>query len=94
MFPTDKGESVSSYVSQVVAEIRRSGYPCQLTAMGTLVETDTIEQATQVVSNCYHILEPACNRVYTTLTMDIRKDRNNMLKHKVQAVEDRLTSEQ
>ena len=39
MFPTDKGESVSQYVSQVIKMIRESGFPYQLTAMGTIFET-------------------------------------------------------
>lgn len=45
MFPTDKGESVSAYVSQVIKMIDQSGVSYRLTAMGTIIETDTLHDA-------------------------------------------------
>ena len=45
MFPTDKGSSVSPYVSKITALIRSKGYKSQLSSMGTIVETDTLPQA-------------------------------------------------
>ena len=50
MFPTDKGESVSAYVSQIIAMIRDSGMDYQLTPMGTIVETEELDQATDLVN--------------------------------------------
>ena len=70
MFPTDKGASASLYVSRVIAMLRASGKPYQLTAMGTLVETETLEEAQALVLKAYALLEDDCNRVYcTVLTM-------------------------
>jgi len=34
MFPTDKGESVSAYVSRIIKMIDESGVPYKLTPMG------------------------------------------------------------
>jgi len=41
MFPTDKGESVSTHVSKVIKMIHDSGVTYQLTPMGTIIETAT-----------------------------------------------------
>lgn len=90
MFPTDKGESVSAYVSQVVQMIKNSGYPYKLTAMGTIIETDNIEQALEIVQKAYHILEPHSRRVYSTLKFDIRKNASNRLEGKIQSIQNKI----
>jgi len=38
MFPTDKGESISAYVSRILTLIDDSGVPYRLTPMGTIVD--------------------------------------------------------
>lgn len=53
MFPTDKGESVSPYVSKVIKMIRESGMSYQLTPMGTIIETDELLQALGLVHVAY-----------------------------------------
>lgn len=90
MFPTDKGVSVSPYVARLERIIRSHPYASQLTAMGTLVETDTMDEATALISECYHALETDCDRVYCTATIDIRKGRHDCLHAKVAAVETKL----
>ena len=86
MFPTDKGSHVSESVSHVIATIRESGYPYQLTAMGTLIETESIEQATEMLNACYRVLAPDAERVYTSIKMDIRKGGGGRMQQKVEAV--------
>ena len=56
MFPTDQGESVSAYVSRVIEMIRETGIPYQLTPMGTILETETLEQALAVVQQAGAVL--------------------------------------
>ncbi|MES9845837.1 MAG: MTH1187 family thiamine-binding protein [Candidatus Sedimenticola sp. PURPLELP] len=91
MFPTDKGESVSAYVSQVIAMIRDSGASYQLTPMGTIIESDTLEEAMRIVQNAYAILDEAgCNRVYSSLKLDIRKGKGDRLKGKLNSVRDKI----
>jgi uncharacterized protein (TIGR00106 family) len=90
MFPTDKGASVSPYVARIEHIIRSHPYPSQLTAMGTLIETDTIDEATTLINECYRALSTDCDRVYCTATIDIRKDRKDCLHRKVEAVEEKL----
>lgn len=87
MFPTDKGESVSPYVSKVIAMIRESGVSYQLTPMGTILETETMTEALAIVQQAYDVLEPDCDRVYSSLKFDIRKGKSNCMKEKMKSVE-------
>ncbi len=90
MFPTDKGESVSEYVSKILEMIKKSGFNYKLTPMGTIIETDTIEQATSIINKSYNVLEPYANRVYSSIKMDIRKSKKNRLKTKIQSIENKI----
>ena len=86
MFPIDKGESVSEYVSRIIKMFKESEINYQLTPMGTIFEVETMEEATNIINNAYKQLESDCNRVYTTIKMDIRKNKSNRMKHKIESV--------
>ena len=90
MFPTDKGESVSQYVSKIIEMVRDSGYPYKLTAMGTIIETTEVKDALNIIDKSYSILEPYTNRVYATFTMDIQKNKNNRLLSKIESIENKI----
>lgn len=90
MFPTDKGESVSPYVGRILKAIDASGLPYQLTPMGTIVEADELAQVLALVEEAYRQLEPDCNRVYSSLKLDIRKGTGGRIKKKVQSVEEKI----
>jgi uncharacterized protein (TIGR00106 family) len=91
MFPTDKSESKSKEVSEVIKIIRDSGVNYQLTSMATIIETNTLGEALGLVEKCYSKLEElGCNRVYSTLKFDIRKGYENRLKTKIQSVENHI----
>ncbi len=90
IFPTDKGISVSNDVSKVIQAIKDSGFPHQLTAMGTLVETETVAQALKIVEQSAGILQVASDRVYSTVKLDIKKGAQNMLLNKVRSIEEKL----
>ena len=88
MFPTDKSESKSKEVAEVIKIIRESGVSYQLTAMATIIETENISTALSLVEKCYLKLEElGCNRVYSTLKFDIRKGHENRLKTKIESIE-------
>lgn len=88
MFPTDKSESKSKEVSQVIKVIKDSGFSYQLTAMATIIETENIKDALSLVEKCYEKLEELdCNRVYASLKFDIRKNHENRLENKIKSVE-------
>lgn len=90
MFPTDKKGSVSEYVSQVIDMIRSSGVDYKLTAMGTILETETLEEALEIIQKSYQVLEPHSQRVYSSLKMDIRKGKTGRLEGKIQSVENKI----
>ena len=90
MFPTDKGESVSEYVSRIIKMFKESDINYQLTPMGTVFEVESMEEATAVINNAYKQLEPDCNRVYTTIKMDIRKNKSNRMKQKINSIKSKI----
>ena len=90
MFPTDKGDSVSQYVSQIIKMIRESGCSYKLTAMGTIIETETLPDALQIVNQSYEVLEPFSNRVYSTINIDIRKGQSERLNKKTESIESKI----
>ncbi len=91
MFPTDKGESVGAYVSQVIEMIRDSGSNYQLTPMGTIIETATLPEAMALVEAAYRVLEQAgCGRVYASLKLDIRQGRENRMQGKLDSVREKI----
>ncbi|WP_457625584.1 MTH1187 family thiamine-binding protein [Persephonella sp.] len=90
MFPTDKGESVSPYVSRIIKMIDQSGIPYKLTPMGTVFETEKIEEALEIIKKAYEQLEKDCNRVYAVVKFDIRKGKSNRLVQKIESVEKKL----
>lgn len=87
MFPTDKGSSVSPYVSQIIKMIDQQGIKYQLTAMCTLIETQTMQEGLEIMNQAYELLEPFCERVYATAAFDIRKGEMGRLSDKVSKIE-------
>ena len=90
MFPTDKGASVSEYVSEVIRYIDESGVPYKLNPMGTTIETKTMEEALKIVQGAYDILEPVSGRIYSSINIDARKGKGNRLNGKIVSVEQKI----
>ncbi|NPB05452.1 MAG: MTH1187 family thiamine-binding protein [Aquificae bacterium] len=91
IFPTDKGESVSPYVSKVIKLIKESGLPYKLTPMSTIVEVEDINEVFKLMDKAYKILqEEGCNRIYTVMTVDYRKGKSNRMEQKVRSVEQKI----
>jgi len=93
MFPTSpdgrEGASVSKQVSKVIDAIDKSGVAYQLTPMGTVVETETMKEALSIIELAYEQLQD-CERVYSSLKFDIRKNTKNRIKSKIASVEKTL----
>ncbi len=90
IFPTDKGESVSSYVSRIIKMFKEGSVDYQLTPMGTVFETQTMQEALNVIENAYRCLEDDCNRIYSTIKFDIRKNKDNRMKQKIASIESKI----
>ena len=90
MFPTDKGGSVSEYVGQVIRYVKESGVSYRLNPMGTTIETETMEEALDIVNQAYKILEPYADRIYSTINIDARKGPVGRMEGKIASVEDKI----
>ena len=90
IFPTDKGSSVSKYVSRVIEMIRKDYSSYKLTAMGTIIETETVEDALAVVKKSHDILAPYSDRIYASIKLDIQKAKRNRLSAKVDSIVDKI----
>ncbi len=75
MFPTDAGISVSEHVSKIVDLIKNSGYKYSLNAMSTVVETENIHQALELIEKAYSLIEDVGDRAYCTISFDIQKNK-------------------
>lgn len=93
MFPTDVGESKSEYVSKVVDYIDSLGINYKLTPMSTVIETQTMEEALDIVAQCAKILELKSNRIYSCIKIDYRKNSKDRMSGKIQSVETKLGKE-
>lgn len=92
MFPTSDecrdGSSVSKQVSKIIDAIDKSGVAYKLTPMGTVVETSSVREALDIIELAYNQLD--CERIYSALKFDIRKNSSNRLKSKIESVEENL----
>ncbi len=92
MFPTSddcrEGASVSKQVSKIVDMIDKSGFAYKLTPMGTVVETQSMREALDLIEKAYERLD--CERVYSALKFDIRKGCSNRLERKIVSIEEKL----
>ena len=93
IFPTDVGESKSAYVGRIIDMIDQSGLSYKLTPMSTVVEGESIEEVLDIIKKAYEVLEPDCNRVYSSLKLDIRKGKKGALTQKIASVEASLGRE-
>ncbi len=90
MFPTDSTESKSSFVAKVLDIVDQSGLSYQLTAMGTIIEAETVGEVFAVIEKAYEVLGEDSNRIYSAIKIDYRKGKVGRLGKKVGSVEAKL----
>ena len=89
IYPTDKGISVSPYVSRIMDYIDKSGVTYQLTPMGTILE-GSWDKVMNVVTGCFSLLEKDCERITINLKVDYRKGSESRMHTKIEKVEELL----
>jgi len=89
IFPVDKGESLSEYVAGSVRIIEESGLPYILGPMGTSIEGQW-DDIMAVISRCFNELAGKSGRVYMSINVDYRKDKDGRLTGKVDSVRKKL----
>ncbi len=90
MFPTEKTQSKSAFVARVLDIVDKSGLPYQLTPMGTIIESETVEEALAIINQAYEELQTDCERIYSSIKIDYRKGPIGRLGMKVGSVEAKL----
>ena len=90
MFPTDSTENKSSFVAKVLDIVDQSGLSYQLTAMGTIIEAETVGEVFAVIEKAYEVLGEDSNRIYSAIKIDYRKGKVGRLGKKVGSVEAKL----
>ena len=90
IFPTDKGESKSKYVARVINLIKDSGVKFELTPMGTIIECESVSEGLRVVDEAYKELQKDCNRIYSIIKIDYRKNQTNRMEKKIKSVQAKL----
>jgi uncharacterized protein (TIGR00106 family) len=88
LYPTDKGESVSDYVSRNLEIIDESGLPYKLGPMGTCLEGEYVE-VMAVVKRCFDRMAEDCTRVACQIKLDYRAGHEGRLDAKVQTLRDK-----
>ena len=85
-----ESSEIGEYVTEAVEVIKVSGIKYELTAMGTQMETESLEELYKVVQDTQEaIFKMGPGRVYSVLKVDDRRDRENRtLDAKVKTVED------
>jgi len=89
IFPMDKGESVSRYVTRVVKIIKESGLSHKLGPMGTSIEGEW-DEVMRVLTRCLEELTEDCDRIYFAIKGDYRKKGKDRITAKVKSVEEKL----
>lgn len=89
IFPTDCGTSVSTEVSAVLKTVIDSGFDYKLNAMGTVFETESMEEALELIQKAYNVLKEH-ERVYLVANMDIQKNKNKRINSKVESIESKI----
>ena len=90
IFPVDKGESVSGYVSRAVKIIQESGLPHKLGPMGTCVEGEW-DEVMALVDRCFKALQQDCSRIYMTIKVDSRQGAGGRMEGKIRSVEQKTS---
>ena len=90
MSPSDKGERASPYVNRLIRVIRESGVMYELTSMGIVIETETMDDALAMVKTCFDQLEPDCKRIYSSLKFDICKGEPGRMKKKIESIRNKI----
>lgn len=82
--PLGEGVSVSEYVVEALRVVKGSGIKYQLTPMSTILETDTVEEALDLVMKAHQsLIDAGACRVITDIKIDDRRDKPRSMEDKV-----------
>jgi uncharacterized protein (TIGR00106 family) len=89
IIPIGKGASVGKDIAKVIRIVENSGLPYKLNPMGTVVEGKW-DELMALIKRCHRVVLRDGERVVTTIKIDDRKQRSNMIEEKIASLEKRL----
>lgn len=89
ILPVGKGASIGKDVAKVLKIVDNSGLPYKLNPMGTVVEGKW-DDVMALIKKCHQAVLRGEERVVTSIKIDDRKKRYNMIEEKVKSIEERL----
>ncbi len=89
IIPLGRGAGVGKDVAKVLKIVDNSGLPYKLNPMGTVVEGKW-DEIMALIKKCHKAVLGGEERVVTSIKIDDRKKRRNMIEEKVKSVEMRL----
>ena len=89
ILPVGKGEGLSEYVAKVVGIVAKSSLPYKVTEMGTLVEGEW-DEVFSLIRRCHQTLLGESARLVTTIKVDDRKGRSDLLKTRLDSLEKKI----
>lgn len=89
IFPTDQHEGLGKYVARVINMLEEEKADYRLTPMSTIVETETIEQATLLINKAHQLFDD-CQRIYLSINIDSKKGNTKRAEQKVNSVKENL----
>lgn len=89
--PIGVGVSLSSYICEAVKVLEKKNVKYQLTAMGTIFEAKTIDEAFKNIMEAHEaVIKAGAVRVITNVKIDDRRDRESSMEKKIEAVMEKL----
>jgi uncharacterized protein (TIGR00106 family) len=89
IIPIGKGSSIGDDIAKVLKIVDNSKLQYKINPMGTVVEGKW-DDVMALVKKCHNSVLKRGERVVTTIKIDDRKKKSNMIEEKVKAVEKRL----
>ncbi len=87
--PLGKGPGIGDDVAKVLKIVDNSRLSYKITPMGTVVE-GSWDDIMGLIKKCHSLVLKSGERVVTSITIDDRKRRKNMMEEKIRSVEKRL----
>ncbi|MEW6570004.1 MAG: MTH1187 family thiamine-binding protein [Nitrospirota bacterium] len=89
IIPIGVGSSIGDQLAEVLKMVDESGLPYKVNPMGTVVEGGW-DEVIKLIKKCHMAVMKSGERVYTTISIDDRKDKPNRIEEKVKSIEKRI----
>lgn len=83
--------SISSYVAKAEEALKKEKVKSQITAMGTIIEADSLDKLFDIAKRMHKgAFSAGTERVFTTISIDDRLDKEASIESKVKSVRKKL----